>query len=81
MTEIIGPQTEVTQPVNRGRRAKFVFSVVAFSLVATVAIVLFASAAPSASIAIEALMSLATFLSVAYVGASSVDYTFKKENK
>ncbi len=62
------------QPVNRPARRQFVQRVTAFCLVSVVAMVFFAPALPVAEVAVRGLISLATFVVLTYIGASSIDY-------
>ncbi len=64
------------QPVCRSARRTFVHRVTAFCLVSSVIMVFFTpvAALPLAEVAVRALISLATFVVLTYIGASSVDY-------
>jgi hypothetical protein len=66
----------VQAPVCRNARRTFVQRVTAFCLVSSVAMVFFTpvAALPLAEVAVRALISLATFVVLTYIGASSVDY-------
>lgn len=63
-----------SQPVCRNARRKFVHYVTAFCLVASTVMVFFAPALPVTEVAVRALISLATFVVLTYIGASSIDY-------
>lgn len=71
-------EEDVRQEVDRGRRFKFVASIVAFCLIAS-GIVVWASPAAVAAgslttLYVSGMMSLATALSLGYITGSVIDY-------
>ena len=65
----------VAEPVDRGRRARFVAIMCAGTIISSFGLALFGDSSEAILKYIGAAMSIAQFLALGYVTASSVDYS------
>ena len=82
MSDLIATEAAQREPVNRSRRSKFIFHVVAFALLTAVALTtlagfgIIATQIELVTTYVTSVLSLAGLATAVYVGGSSVDYSF-----